>query len=412
MSYRRAIAIREFRSLWLASLQSWLGDQLARIAISVLVYERTGSAAITAITFAMSFLPTFIGGVLLSGLADRFPRRTVLVLCDLARAGAVMLMLVPGEPVVVLCVLLCVEAIVSALFSSAEAALIPDVVPHDVYPAALAIHSTTNQLAQFVGFAVGGVLVALLGPITALSVDVATFLVSAFLIWYSVSARNVRRVEPGRSYRSSISAGITVLASSPRLRILGSLIWLEAFYVAGEGLAVPYARSVGGGAAASGLLLAAGPVGTAVGVIVVTKLITAGNRLRWLGPLAFATGLPLLVCALHPGLVITLVAWGASGVLSGYYVTAASEFTLWTPEQMRSQIVGIAAAILTTAQGLAMVAAGIAASAMGPARAVAVAAAVGMICALVAGLRWLRFEKSLSEEDSIAIAESRKAEVL
>src|SRR5262245_51548455 len=82
-----ALSIVEFRALWLAYAQSIVGDQLARVALSILVFNRTGSPAWTAITYALTFLPALVAGVLLSGLADRHPRREVMMGADLARGG-------------------------------------------------------------------------------------------------------------------------------------------------------------------------------------------------------------------------------------------------------------------------------------------------------------------------------------
>jgi MFS family permease len=86
--YRDVFVNGEFRALWLAELVSTGGDQIARVALSVLVFVRTGSAALSAFTFALTFLPALIGPVL-GGLADRYPRREVMVVSALSR-GVVM----------------------------------------------------------------------------------------------------------------------------------------------------------------------------------------------------------------------------------------------------------------------------------------------------------------------------------
>ena len=78
-----ALRGREFRALWLAEALSVFGDQVARVALALLVYARTDSAALTALTYALTFVPTILGGCLLSGLADCYPRRTVIVVTDL-----------------------------------------------------------------------------------------------------------------------------------------------------------------------------------------------------------------------------------------------------------------------------------------------------------------------------------------
>ena len=60
----------EFRALWLAQVLSVGGDQLARVALTLLVFDRTGSPLLAAVTFAASVVPTFVGGITLAGLAD------------------------------------------------------------------------------------------------------------------------------------------------------------------------------------------------------------------------------------------------------------------------------------------------------------------------------------------------------
>ena len=105
-SYREVFAIGEFRALWSAQVLSFAGDQLAQVAIAILVYGRTHSPFLTALAYALTYLPPIAGGPLLSGLADLFPRRRVMIVCDLFRVGTVGLMAIPSLPFTALCVLL------------------------------------------------------------------------------------------------------------------------------------------------------------------------------------------------------------------------------------------------------------------------------------------------------------------
>jgi MFS family permease len=91
-TFRQVFGVTEFRALWLAQLLSVAGEQLARVAMTVLVYDRTHSALLTAATYAVTFVPWIIGGLALSGLADRLPRRQVMVACDVLRMALVCLM--------------------------------------------------------------------------------------------------------------------------------------------------------------------------------------------------------------------------------------------------------------------------------------------------------------------------------
>ena len=97
--YRAVFAVREFRAVFAAHLLSLLGVVVSELALTVLVYDLTGSPLLSALTFALGFLPYVIGGTLLAGVADRYPARRILVACDLICAGCVAVMVLPGTPV-------------------------------------------------------------------------------------------------------------------------------------------------------------------------------------------------------------------------------------------------------------------------------------------------------------------------
>src|ERR1043165_4558809 len=121
-SFRAAFGVREFRALWVAEALSQIGDQLARVALAVLVYARTNSAALAALTIALSYTPSFLGSALLSSLADRFPRREVMIVCDVVSAALVVLMALPGMHLGIVCVAMAGVALVGGPFRSARLA--------------------------------------------------------------------------------------------------------------------------------------------------------------------------------------------------------------------------------------------------------------------------------------------------
>lgn len=180
--YRGLARDREFRALFMAHVVSVAGDQFARVALTVHVYDRTASAGLTALTYALTFLPDLLGGPLLSGLADRFARKKVMVAADLVRAALLLVMAVPGLPLWVLAALLVTVQLAGAPHGAARAALLPNILPDERYPLAQAVLSTVTQAAQVAGFLGGGVLVASLGPGPVLLADGVTFAVSALLV--------------------------------------------------------------------------------------------------------------------------------------------------------------------------------------------------------------------------------------
>ncbi len=390
---REVFRVREFRAVWLADLLSVTGDQLARVALAVLVYGRTGSAAWAAATYALTFLPAIVGGVLLSGLADRFARRGVMVLADAARAVLVGVMAIPGLPLGALCGVLVVVVLLGAPHTAARGALLPDLLPGDLYERGLAVTQITQQTAQVVGFAGGGLVVAALGPGTALAFDAATFLLAGIVLRIGL----VHRARPrgvatgGSGGLRQVLAGITDIASDPRRRALVLLVWMVGLYVVPEALAAPYAAELGAGTAVVGLLMAADPVGSVLGAWLFVRFVPPARRARLIGVLAVAAGIPLLFTVFRPGVPVAVVLWGVSGMLSTAYVMQAqASFVRATSDEIRGRAIGVAASGILAGQGVAVLAGGLLADLWSPSTSVAVCAGAGILIALVGTVAWSR----------------------
>lgn len=389
--FREVLAVGEFRVLWLAHAQSRLGDQLARVAIAVLVFERTSSALLTALTYALTFLPPLVTAPLLAGLADRHPRRTIMAATDASRAVVVAAMAIPALPMPAVAVLLVCVVSLQPLYSAARNATLPNVLAGDRYVVGMGIVSFTDSLVQVAGFAFGGVLVGLVGSHAALGVNAATFLLSASLVRLGTRPhRPVRNDDDPRTARGPLRGGIALIWRDPRLRSLAVLVWLYGFYIAPEGIAAPYAAQLGAGTLAVGLLMAADPIGSGIAGFVLSRWVRPATRSRLLGPLAVLAGLPLVASALVPSLPTSVALWALSGALSSYVMLAAAAFTRAVPDDRRGQAVGLASAGLQTAQGLGVLAAGALAEVLPPSLTVAACGAAGTACALLAARAWHR----------------------
>ena len=193
---------------------SVIGDQLARVALTVLVYDQTRSALLAAITFAASIVPTFIGGVTLAWLADRYPRRGVMIACDLARCALVLVMAIPGLPLGGLVMLLFLVTLVGAPFTSARAAIYPDVLAGDRYVLGTAVTLTTYQFAQVLGFAAGGAVTGFFGTRPSLLLDSATFAASALIVRTWVRSRPAPAVAAAGHRESGQLAGVSPAPAS------------------------------------------------------------------------------------------------------------------------------------------------------------------------------------------------------
>ncbi len=386
-TFRQVFGISEFRALWTAQVLSVAGDQLARVALTLLVFQRTGSALLAAITFAVSIVPAFVGGVTLSGLADRLPRRQVMIASDLSRVVLVAIMALPGLPVFLMICIFGVVTLIGAPFNAARAALYPDILAGDLYVLSTAVTLTTLQFAQVIGFAAGGAIVAWFGVRTSLLVDSATFLVSALITRALVQARPTARTTPNRPWsRSDLGAGIRLVFGSPALRTPMLLGWLVAFYDVPEGVVAPLSRSLGGGDLAAGLILAAAALGASLGAVGFSRLVGPEQRLRWMTRIAPLAPGVLILFAFRPALAAALAILMVSGIFDCYQVAANATFVQATPPSQRSQAFGIVQGGMSLGQGTAMILAGAAAERFAPSLVIATGGAIGAVAAIVVAL--------------------------
>ena len=399
-TFREVFAEPEFRAVALAQLLSIAGDQLARVAMTVLVYDRTRSALWAAVTYAVTLVPWLIGGLALSGLADRRPRREVMVACDLARlvlVGAMVaaVRLLAGETALWLMVaLLFAVTLLDSPFKSARAALLPDILPGDRYVVGTAVTQLNLQIGLVAGYALGGVLVAVTGTGPVLLIDAATFAVSALLLRCGVRARPAAAAGQPRRQYAEMTAGVRLVFGDRRLRTLVLYGWLVAFYVVPMGLAAPYAGQLRGTlplGVATGLIFAAGPAGTALGAAAFGRLVRPARRARWLPPLAAGSCGVLLLCLLRPGLPAALAVIAVSGSCASYQLAANAAFVAAVPAGRRGQAFGLANGGMQVTQGAWIVAAGaVAAHALSPGAVIAVSGGIGLAAAAALARTWRR----------------------
>jgi predicted MFS family arabinose efflux permease len=390
--FRDVFAVAEFRALWMAQLLSVIGDQLARVALTVLVYDQTRSALLAAVTFVVSIVPAFIGGVTLAWLADRYPRRAVMIACDLARCALVLVMVIPGMPLAGMVALLFVVTLVGAPFTSARAAIYPDVLTGDRYVLGTAVTMTTYQFAQVVGFAAGGTLVGFFGARTSLILDAATFAGSAIIVRAWVRPRlapATASADLAPSRPGGVLAGARFVLARPALRWPLLFGLLAAFYTAPEGVAAPLAHLLHGGAVAVGIILAAAALGQVGGAIMLSRFVAPPTRLRLMGPLAIAACGVLALFFAQPDLAVCLLILVTSGLCGSYQLAANAAFVSAAPYEQRSQAFGLAQGALSLGQGTVMILAGAAAEHFDPDRVIGVCGAVGAISALAVAVGWV-----------------------
>jgi MFS family permease len=391
------LRIREFRAIWLASGQSVAGDQIARVSLAILVFQRTNSTGLTALVYALTYVPAIVGGALLAGVADRFPRRTVMISCDLIRAVLYGVTAIPGLPLPVMCVFIVVAVLTTSPFAAAESATLPAILTGDRYVVGAGLRATTMQLAQLAGFGFGGILVGAIGPHWGLGIDAATFAISSLLVARFVKHRPVPpRTDDDASqpYRSRMLDGARTVFGDPRLRSLMLLAWLAAFYVVPEGLAPSYVAAIGGGTAVVGVLMAADPAGSALGAGLFVRLVPAHVRAWLIGPLAFAAGIPLIFCGWQPGIVVSVLLLAVTGLCSAFQIQASTTFMRIVPDHHRGQSFGLAQSGLIAVQGLGIAGFGFIGDHIGAPQAIRLSGIIGSVLAVGLAVSWERARRA------------------
>ena len=189
VTFRDVFAVGEYRAIYLALIANWVGDYLARAAMTVLVYQQTRSVLLSAASFAISYLPWIVGGPVLAALAERYPYRRVMIVCDVLRMALVGLVALPGLPVGVVLALAFLGMLTSPPTQAARSALLPLVLGRDRVVVALAVNATTAQGAQVVGYLVGATVAAASSPRLTIAGVALLFGSSALAIALGVRSR-------------------------------------------------------------------------------------------------------------------------------------------------------------------------------------------------------------------------------
>ncbi len=159
--------VRDFSLFFMTRVQAGLAVQMINVAVGWLIYEITGSAMALGLVGLAIFVPNLLFILAAGHVADRYERRRVLIVCNVVLTlgamglfGGVMLKaLTPG----LIYVLIALIGSARAFTSPAAAALLPNIVPRDMFARAVPLNSSANQVSVIVGPALGG-LIYIAGP--------------------------------------------------------------------------------------------------------------------------------------------------------------------------------------------------------------------------------------------------------
>lgn len=391
---RRPTGRGPLAGLFAAHAISLTGNMITLIAVPLYVLDTTGSAALTGAAAFAAVLPVVIGGAFGGVIVDRIGYRRASVAADLAGGvtilGIPLLHLTVGLPFWALLVLLFATGIFDAPGETARSAMLPELAERAGTPLERAVGTfeAIERGAKLIGAPVAGLLVALLGPLTALIVDAATFGLAALLMAVLVPApidhatthdqqsnseddapTGGAEPSPVRGYWVDFRAGMAFLFREPLLRSITLLLIItNSFDIAWSGVILPiFATSHLDGAASLGFLVSAMGGGALIGslafgavghhlprraVYIIAFLLAGGPRM-----LIFSTAPDFWACAVTVGL-----AGVAAGAINPIIGTVRLERT---PPGMRARVGGAMRAAAWAAMPLGALLAGLAVETFG-----------------------------------------------
>ncbi|HTT16465.1 MAG TPA: MFS transporter [Thermoplasmata archaeon] len=363
-SYAALMRNANYVRVFAAGLGSVAGSAIASVCLVWIVAERTGSAldvGLLAVAWVGSALAFSVFG---GALVDRYDRRRLMILADVARAAAMasvtIELAVRGFDLASLLAAYAVVGAFTTVFNPAEQALVPQIVPGEHVADANGLVRSSRSALQFVGAAVAGVLLVSVGPVWGLGANAITFALSASLI--TGMRIGPARPRPGGavlpSYFADLAAGFRWLwGAKGFLQLTVSATFFNfCSGVVGTFLVFFATLVLHSGALTYALLLAAEVAGTGLGSLLVGRL----GAVRWAGaawtvPYGVASGAVVVVLAAWPSLPVAFAALFALGGLAGFAGTAwLTAAQLLVPTEMQGRYFGVdsfgSIAILPAAQ--------------------------------------------------------------
>lgn len=273
----RVLGNRDFRWLWAGQAVSGVGDQLNVVAIAIFALEHgygaSGLGVLLAVRTVALLAFLLVGGA----VADRLPRRSVMLAADVLRCAAMAALALSPDtaPLLALAPLAFAVGTGEALFRPAYQAVLPSLVPAGDLVAANSISSVARQVAAIAGPALAGVLIATIGVRGALLVDAATFAVSAGTLLCVREPRRERSAG-GESVLREIAEGVSAVLARPWIAAMIAMATLHLLFIVGpwEVVLPVVAREDLGGDAAFAALLSIMAVGSLAGAVAAARIRT------------------------------------------------------------------------------------------------------------------------------------------
>lgn len=340
-----------FARLWFGAITSNIGTWMEAVALGIYVQRTTGEASWTASVAAAAFLPIAIFGPLGGALADHVSRKLVIVgtsLVQAALAASLATVFANGSPTPGLVTLIAFgSGVCAALGFPAFQAILPDLVPPEALPGAIALSSAQYNLGRVFGPVLAGIVIAGDRFFAAVTINAASFLVVVAVV---LTLRLPRPVaQPERiGFLGTLAGGLRFVRGDPGLRVNVATLALSSFVAAPFIALIPtMAEEVLAAPDGTALLIAAQGVGAVAMAFAVGPIMA-----RW-GPrrLLFTT-MSLLPLALSSyALAATLRTAAIAIVFVGAcYLGALSTMTtvaqLRAPTELRGRVLAVHTVVL------------------------------------------------------------------
>ncbi len=400
----------EFRLLFLATAGSATGTYLAAIVLSVSIFDRTGSGRWLALLLIADFLPIVVIGLTLGPLIDRFSRRRLMIVADLARAAVFCVLPFVGSPAAIVA-LAGVTGIATGFFRPAVYAGLPNLVDDDDLTEANSLFASIENLAWMIGPVIGGAILAAQGTDLAYWLNAVTFVVSALLV-ARIPARKLQSEESlSRGHWRDVRDGLALVRTSKAL-VTVLVVW-NVVLLGNAAVNVPevvFAKeSLGAGNVGLGILVGATGAGLTLGSFLAPVAM---------GSIGLRRAYPL-------GIALMAVGYGAASVAPSIWVAApcaavatfGNGFALicnqllvqrGAPDAMRGRALAVLFSTFYATLGLGMAAAGFLTDVLGGRRMWGIAAGVYLCGAVVA----LAMTRRLQTEPEPELAEEPPPRVL
>jgi MFS family permease len=390
---RRAPSLR---LLVLASVGSGFGTYLAAIALSVDIYDRTGSGTWLAVLLIADFLPIVVIGLTLGPLVDRLSRRRLMIVSDLVRAAVFCALPFVGSPAGIVA-LAAASGIATGFFRPAVYAGLPNLVEDDDLTDANSLLAGIENVAWMTGPIVGGALLTISGPSLAYWINAITFVVSAVLV-ARIPARKLQSEESlSRGHWRDVRDGLALVRGS--LQLLTVLVVWNVVLLGNAAVNVAevvYAKGeLGTGNVGLGIHVGATGLGLTIGSFLAAGILgRLGLRRVYAGSIALM-GVGWGLAAFAPSLWVAVPLVVVSTIGNGCALVC-NQLLLQrgAPDLMRGRALALVMATFYATLGLGMAVAGPLTDALGGRWMWGLAGCVYLVGAVVAGVLTSRIHAS------------------